>query len=84
MRRKTFLPFEFATHRSEDPHNHAPSIDRPDPQRGYEEDAMVVLTQVNSARGEWSDEQMSPVLELILVSIVHHTRVAQSTTCIMN
>jgi len=68
---ETWLPLEFPAH---DMHNCAPSLDRTDSSKGYTPDNVkVVLLQVNHARGQWCDEAVLPVLELLLASIVHHT-----------
>lgn len=59
------------------------SIDRLDPDRGYEKDNVrLVCYQVNTFRGRWSDEQMLSMAKAIVANMEPRAAVAGLLSCV--
>jgi hypothetical protein len=66
----TGLPFDFSPSKISFRNLYAPSLDRIDSNKGYSKDNVrIVLSSVNTALGEHTDEEMLPILEAMVKGI---------------
>ena len=66
----TGLPFDFSPSKNTYLNKYAPSLDRIDSGRGYTKDNVrVVLCAVNIALGQYTDEEMLPILKAMITGI---------------
>jgi hypothetical protein len=66
----TGLPFDFSPSKNTHFNRYAPSLDRIDSGKGYTKDNVRVdLSSVNIALGQYSDEEMLPILEAMVTGI---------------
>jgi len=66
----TGLPFDFSPSKNTHFNRYAPSLDRINSSKGYTKDNVrVVLSSVNIALGQYTDEDMLPILEAMITGI---------------
>jgi len=66
----TGLPFDFIPSKNSFRNLYSPSLDRIDSSKGYTKDNVrIVLSSVNCALGEYTDEEMLPILEAMVKGI---------------
>jgi hypothetical protein len=66
----TGLPFDFSPSKNTYLNKYAPSLDRIDSDKGYTKDNVrVVLCAVNIALGQFTDEEMLPILKAMITGI---------------
>jgi hypothetical protein len=76
----TGLPFDFMPTKKTHKNPYAPSIDRIDSHQGYtKENYRVVLTMVNEALGEYSDETALPILKALVKGLEKNAKKKSAT-----
>ena len=76
----TGLPFDFTPSKNSFRNLYSPSLDRIDSNKGYtKNNVRIVLSSVNCALGEYTDEEMLPILEAMVKGIKNNVKQKSAT-----